>query len=140
MAEQEWFEVRRFPHGITAIGEPHHREDVKSYLIEGDRDVAVLDTGMGVGDFSGLVSTVSDRQPRVLGWRAIGEQRGAPVRRPVLDASQQCRSARQRGQSERERGRAHQRQQQNNRRHSGRTHACSRSDIRNCGHTGNPWR
>ena len=30
---------------ITMIREPHHSEDVKSYLIEGSRDVAVLDTG-----------------------------------------------------------------------------------------------
>ena len=33
------------------IREPHHVEDVKSYLIEGSRDVAVLDTGTGAGDF-----------------------------------------------------------------------------------------
>ena len=54
---QGWFDVRRFANGVTMIREPHHREDVKSYLIEGSRDVAVLDTGTGAGDFVGLVAS-----------------------------------------------------------------------------------
>src|SRR5690349_16766296 len=61
-----WFHVERLPHGVTLIGEPNHSEDVKSYLVEGERDVAVLDTGMGVGDFAGLVASLSDRAPLVL--------------------------------------------------------------------------
>ena len=64
--DQGWFEVRQFPHAVTMIREPHHREDVKSYLIEGSRDVAVLDTGTGAGDFVGLVASLSSRRPRVL--------------------------------------------------------------------------
>lgn len=61
-----WFDVQRFRNGITMIAEPGHFEDVKSYLVEGERDVAVLDTGMGVGDFAGLVASLSDREPIVL--------------------------------------------------------------------------
>ena len=61
-----WFHVERLPHGVTLIGEPNHSENVKSYLVEGARDVAVLDTGMGVGDFAGLVASLSDRAPLVL--------------------------------------------------------------------------
>lgn len=72
-----WFEVRQFPHGITLIGEPYHREDVKSYLVEGERDVAVLDTGMGVGDFAGLVARLSGRRPRVLQSHAHWDHIGA---------------------------------------------------------------
>jgi glyoxylase-like metal-dependent hydrolase (beta-lactamase superfamily II) len=63
---QDWFIVERFPRGVTMIAEPRHYEDVKSYLVEGARDVAVLDTGMGVGDFAGLVAQLSDRDPIVL--------------------------------------------------------------------------
>jgi glyoxylase-like metal-dependent hydrolase (beta-lactamase superfamily II) len=63
---QDWFVVERFPAGVTMIAEPLHYEDVKSYLVEGSRDVAVLDTGMGVGDFAGLVRRLSDRDPIVL--------------------------------------------------------------------------
>ncbi len=38
-----WYEVQHFPHGITMIREPHQSEDVKSYLVEGERDVAIID-------------------------------------------------------------------------------------------------
>ena len=61
-----WFEVQRFPHGITMIREPHQSEDVKSYLVEGERDVAIIDTGTGAGDFPGLVASLSSKRPRVL--------------------------------------------------------------------------
>lgn len=75
-----WFEVVHFPHGVTMIAEPHHREDVKSYLVEGDRDVAVLDTGMGVGDFAGLVRELSDKDPIVLHSHAHFDHIGASSR------------------------------------------------------------
>jgi glyoxylase-like metal-dependent hydrolase (beta-lactamase superfamily II) len=61
-----WFEVQQFPHGITMIREPHQSEDVKSYLVEGARDVAIIDTGTGAGDFPALVASLSSKRPRVL--------------------------------------------------------------------------
>src|SRR5687768_5956681 len=78
--EQGWFDVRRFPHAVTMILEPHHCEDVKSYLIEGSRDVAVLDTGTGAGDFAGLVASLSSRRPRVLQTHADWDHIGASFR------------------------------------------------------------
>jgi glyoxylase-like metal-dependent hydrolase (beta-lactamase superfamily II) len=72
-----WFHIEHFPAGVTMIAEPHHSEDVKSYLVEGDRDVAVLDTGMGVGDFAGLVASLSDRNPIVLHSHAHFDHVGA---------------------------------------------------------------
>jgi len=78
--DQGWFEVRRFPHAVTMIREPHHREDVKSYLIEGSRDVAVLDTGTGAADFAGLVASLSSRRPRVLQTHADWDHIGASFR------------------------------------------------------------
>jgi glyoxylase-like metal-dependent hydrolase (beta-lactamase superfamily II) len=80
MTDQDWFEVRQFPHGVTMIREPHHREDVKVYLIEGSRDVAVLDTGTGAGDFAGLVASLSPRQPLVLQTHAHWDHVGASHR------------------------------------------------------------
>ena len=77
---QGWFEVRRFPHAITMIREPHHFEDVKSYLIEGSRDVAVLDTGTGAGDFAGLVGSLSSRRPRILQTHADWDHVGSSFR------------------------------------------------------------
>jgi glyoxylase-like metal-dependent hydrolase (beta-lactamase superfamily II) len=80
LPDREWFEVRRFPNAITMIREPHHYEDVKSYLIEGSRDVAVLDTGTGAGDFAGLVASLSSRRPHVLQTHADWDHIGASFR------------------------------------------------------------
>ena len=80
MADRDWFQVRRFPHAVTMIREPHHSEDVKSYLVEGDQDVAVVDTGLGVGDFAGVVAEVSARRPRLLQTHAHWDHIGASHR------------------------------------------------------------
>lgn len=77
MTNSDWFEVKRLPHAVTMIREPHHVEDVKVYLIEGERDVAVLDTGMGVGDFAGLVGSLSAKSPRILQTHAHWDHFGA---------------------------------------------------------------
>jgi glyoxylase-like metal-dependent hydrolase (beta-lactamase superfamily II) len=77
MVDAAWFEVRRYPNAVTMIREPFHSEDVKSYLIEGEREVAVLDTGLGVGDFPGLVASLSSRRPRVLQTHAHWDHIGA---------------------------------------------------------------
>ena len=80
MERQDWFEVVHFPAGVTMIAEPGHEEDVKSYLVEGERDVAVLDTGMGVDDFATLVASLSDRAPIVLHSHAHWDHIGASSR------------------------------------------------------------
>jgi glyoxylase-like metal-dependent hydrolase (beta-lactamase superfamily II) len=80
MTDPDWFEVRRFPHGVTMVREPYHSEDVKVYLVEGERDVAVLDTGLGVSDFAGLVASLSSRRPRVLQTHAHWDHIGASHR------------------------------------------------------------
>ncbi|CAN5473926.1 MBL fold metallo-hydrolase [soil metagenome] len=72
-----WFDVREIGPGVWSIAEPGHEEQVHSYLIEGDRDVAVLDTGMGVGDFRGLVRELSDRDPLVIQSHAHWDHIGA---------------------------------------------------------------
>ena len=72
-----WFDVRRFANGVTMIAEPGHDENVKSYLVEGERNVAVLDTGMGVGDFASLVASLSTKPPIVLQSHAHFDHIGA---------------------------------------------------------------
>jgi glyoxylase-like metal-dependent hydrolase (beta-lactamase superfamily II) len=72
-----WFDVDQIAPGIWSIAEPGHVEQVHSYLIEGDRDIAVLDTGMGVGDFHGLVRELSDRDPLVVHSHAHWDHMGA---------------------------------------------------------------
>jgi glyoxylase-like metal-dependent hydrolase (beta-lactamase superfamily II) len=61
-----WFDVVEFPNGVTMIAEPGHYEDVKSFVVEGDERVAVLDTGMGFGDFKALADSLSTKPPVVL--------------------------------------------------------------------------
>lgn len=77
MAIHNWFEVHQTEPGLTIIREPLGDDDVKSYLVEGMRNVAVLDTGMGVGDFAGLVASLSAKSPIVLHshahWDHIGD-------------------------------------------------------------------
>lgn len=73
----DWFHVAEIGPGVWSIAEPGHDEQVHSYLIEGDRDVAVLDTGMGVGDFHGLVRELSDRDPLVIQSHAHWDHIGA---------------------------------------------------------------
>lgn len=58
------------------IREPHQVEDVKSYLAEGERDVAIIDTGTGAGDFPGLVASLSSKRPRVLQSHAHWDHAG----------------------------------------------------------------
>lgn len=77
---QSWFEVERFGDGVVMIAEPLHSEDVKSYLIEGTDAVAVIDTGMGVGDFAGLVAELSRKPPIVLQTHAHFDHIGATSR------------------------------------------------------------
>lgn len=72
-----WFDVSEIGAGVWSIAEPGHEEQVHSYLIEGQRDVAVLDTGMGVGDFRGLVRELSDREPLVVQSHAHWDHIGA---------------------------------------------------------------
>lgn len=72
-----WFEVERIGPGVTMIGEPRHVEHVHSYLIEGERDVAILDTGTGVGNFPGLVRNITNREPLVVQTHAHWDHIGA---------------------------------------------------------------
>ncbi len=72
-----WFDVTEIGNGVWSIAEPGHEEQVHSYLIEGERDVAVLDTGMGVGDFRSLVVELSEREPLVIQSHAHWDHIGA---------------------------------------------------------------
>jgi glyoxylase-like metal-dependent hydrolase (beta-lactamase superfamily II) len=81
MAQPAWFEVVERGNGITAIGERlREGADVKSFLVEGERDVAVIDTGTGVGDFAGLVASLSSRAPIVLQTHAHWDHIGSAHR------------------------------------------------------------
>ncbi len=45
-----WFEVYRIRPGVFAIYEPHQQEEVISYLVLGNKQAVLFDTGMGISD------------------------------------------------------------------------------------------
>lgn len=62
---------------VHAILEPHHFEQVISYLILGEEAAVLLDTGMGVGNVRALVEEMTDKPITVVNshyhWDHIGD-------------------------------------------------------------------
>jgi len=50
LPEEPWFEVYVIAPGVFAIHEPRQSQSAISYLIVGDRQALLFDTGMGIGD------------------------------------------------------------------------------------------
>ncbi len=57
---QEWFEVYRVRPGVFALYEPGQFEEVISYLIVGEEQALLFDTGLGIGDMRALVSELTE--------------------------------------------------------------------------------
>jgi glyoxylase-like metal-dependent hydrolase (beta-lactamase superfamily II) len=75
--KQAWFDVEPLAAGVTAIAEPFHVEHVISYLIEGDEQAILLDTGMGVGDLAALVRDLTSLPIAVVNSHAHWDHIGA---------------------------------------------------------------
>ncbi len=54
-----WFEIYKVSAGTFALLEPRHYEEVISYLILGDEQAVLLDTGMGMGDIQAEVERLT---------------------------------------------------------------------------------
>lgn len=74
---QEWFEVWEVDSGVFVIQEPLHAENVKSYLVTGTQRAVVIDTGMGVGDFSAVVRDLTSLPVMVVNSHAHWDHVGA---------------------------------------------------------------
>lgn len=57
---ERWFTAEPQPDGVLAIGEPYHFENVYSYLIRGESQDLLIDTGMGVGDIASFICQQRD--------------------------------------------------------------------------------
>ncbi len=55
----DWFEVYRVADGIFAIYEPGQFEEVISFLIEGEEQALLFDTGLGIGDMRRVVDQLT---------------------------------------------------------------------------------
>jgi glyoxylase-like metal-dependent hydrolase (beta-lactamase superfamily II) len=54
-----WFEVYKVAPGVLAIYEPHQSEETIGYLIEGQKQALMFDTGMGIGDLKSLTAQLT---------------------------------------------------------------------------------
>lgn len=61
-----WFEVYKVAPGVFAIYEPHQSEQTISYLIVGQAQALLFDTGMGIGDLKTLASKLTTSPVAVL--------------------------------------------------------------------------
>jgi len=59
LPEEPWFEVYKVAPGTFAIYEPHQSEEVISYLIVGQKQALLFDTGMGIGNIKRIVSRLT---------------------------------------------------------------------------------
>jgi glyoxylase-like metal-dependent hydrolase (beta-lactamase superfamily II) len=64
--EERWFEVLRLPNDVYSIAEPHHWQEVISFLIIGSQKAALLDTGMGIRDISKVVGQLTELEVIVI--------------------------------------------------------------------------
>jgi glyoxylase-like metal-dependent hydrolase (beta-lactamase superfamily II) len=55
----DWFEVYRVSDGIFAIYEPGQFEEVISFLIVGDEQALLFDTGLGIGDMRRVIDQLT---------------------------------------------------------------------------------
>ncbi len=63
---EPWFEVYKIAPGVFAIYEPHQAEEVISYLIVGNKQALLFDTGMGIGDIRKITTKLTSRPVVVL--------------------------------------------------------------------------
>ena len=66
LPDDPWFEVYKVVPGVFAIYEPHQAEEVISYLIVGNKQALLFDTGMGIGDIRRVTSKLTSRPVVVL--------------------------------------------------------------------------
>jgi glyoxylase-like metal-dependent hydrolase (beta-lactamase superfamily II) len=74
---QGWFSVTAMEPGVFQIGEPLHEEDVNSTLVVGADRAVLIDTGMGIGDLSAVVASLTDRPVQVVNSHAHWDHIGA---------------------------------------------------------------
>ncbi len=65
-----WFEVYALEHQVFAICEPHHFQEVISYLIIGNDRSVLLDTGMGLANIKAVVEKLTDTPITVVNTHA----------------------------------------------------------------------
>jgi len=60
--EKNWFEIVKLKDSAFAICEPHHFQEIISYLIIGSKRAVLFDTGMGIENIRDVVSGLTDKE------------------------------------------------------------------------------
>ena len=84
LPEEPWFEVYKVAPGTFAIYEPHQSEETISYLIVGQKQALLFDTGMGIGNLKRLVSRLTSRPVVVLNSHTHDDHVGDNWRFPFV--------------------------------------------------------
>ena len=66
LPDEPWFEIYKVAPGVFAIYEPHQAEEVISYLIVGQKQAVLFDTGMDIGDIRKVTTRLTSRPVVVL--------------------------------------------------------------------------
>jgi len=71
-----WFDIAQIADHVYAISEPHHWEQVRSYLFVGTDSALLVDTGIGIVPIKPTVDAITDLPTRVIlthcHWDHIG--------------------------------------------------------------------
>jgi glyoxylase-like metal-dependent hydrolase (beta-lactamase superfamily II) len=66
LPDDPWFEIYKVAPGVFAIYEPHQAEETISYLIVGNKQAVLFDTGMGISDIRKVTAKLTSRPVVVL--------------------------------------------------------------------------
>jgi glyoxylase-like metal-dependent hydrolase (beta-lactamase superfamily II)/kynurenine formamidase len=80
-----WFEIERIAAGVYSLAEPGHREYVRSYLVLGNREAALIDTGMGIDDIQREVERLTSLPIRIILTHAHWDHAGGILKFPDSD-------------------------------------------------------
>ena len=73
---KDWFTIERIDELTYAISEYKHWEEVHSYLLIGDDNACLIDTGLGIGNIKEVVDKLTDLPVKVINthahWDHIG--------------------------------------------------------------------
>lgn len=80
VTHSDWFTVERLSPDTWAISEYRHREETHCYLLLGNREALLIDTGLGVADLGPVVRALTGLPLRVVTthahWDHIGSHAG----------------------------------------------------------------
>ncbi len=79
----EWFTVDEIDRGTFVISEYRHPEETHCYLLCGEERCLLIDTGLGIGDISGVIKRLTDKPVIAaathIHWDHIGGHRYFPT-------------------------------------------------------------